>query len=80
MIEFEVDMEYCQDDLDYVILHDEMGEMEDMKFVPHRTCRIKLMPWSGWHCSAFGELGGLNWACRLPHLHSLLLDPFIQVI
>ena len=60
MIEIETKMEYCKNDLDGVILRDASGEMEDMKFVPHRTCRIKLMPWSGWHCSACGELATLT--------------------
>ena len=35
MVEFDVDMGYLEeaDELDCVILHDENGEMEDMKFV-----------------------------------------------
>ena len=40
-IEFDVDMECCMDAdmLDGVILHDENGEMDDLVFVPERTCR-----------------------------------------
>lgn len=41
MIELDVDMEYCLDVdmLGCIILHDENGEMDDMVFVPERTCR-----------------------------------------
>ena len=37
-IEFDVDMEYLleDDELDCVILHDENGVMEDMRFVPEK--------------------------------------------
>ena len=41
MVEFEVDMEYCKDELDCVILHDENGEMEDIKFVPESKDFLK---------------------------------------
>lgn len=36
MIEFDVDMRYLEEagELDYVILHDENGEMDDIRFVP----------------------------------------------
>lgn len=38
MVEFDVDMEYLTEDdvLDCVILHDENGVMDDMKFVPEK--------------------------------------------
>lgn len=37
-VEFEVDMGYLveYDELDCVVLHDENGEMEPMKFVPEK--------------------------------------------
>lgn len=40
MVEFDVDIGYLEEtgELDCVILHDENGEMEDIKFVPERTC------------------------------------------
>lgn len=38
MVEFDVDMEYLLEDgaLDGVILHDENGVMDDIKFVPEK--------------------------------------------
>lgn len=38
MVEFDVDMEYLaiNDELDCVVLHDENGVMESMKFVPEK--------------------------------------------
>lgn len=40
MVEFEVNMAYLEEygELNCVILHDENGEMDDVKFVPLRTC------------------------------------------
>lgn len=43
MLEFIIGMKYCLDRnrLDCVILHDEREEMDDMIFVPERTCRME---------------------------------------
>ena len=63
MIELDVDMEYCLDAdmLGYIILHDENGEMDDMVFVPERTCRII---WNEtdktWECNSCGGAVGLK--------------------
>lgn len=39
MVEFDVDMRYLvdNDELDFVVLHDENCEMDDVVFVPRRT-------------------------------------------
>ena len=44
MIEFDVDMGYLleEDELDAVILNDENGEHEPMRFVRERTCKFTL--------------------------------------
>ena len=52
MIEFSIGMKYCLDRnrLDCVILHDESEEMDDMVFVPRRTCRMVKPDWGGPKC------------------------------
>lgn len=55
MIEFDVDMGYLKEanELDCVILHDENGEMDDMKFVPDSEDFLKeVYDWaySGMEC------------------------------
>lgn len=54
MVEFEVDMEYCKDELDCIILHDENGEMDDVKFVPEQSIIINGETSDGYH--TFNEL------------------------
>lgn len=45
MVEFDVDMEYLLKDgeLDGVILHDENGVMDDIKFVPEKKQEEKQL-------------------------------------
>ena len=66
MIEFSIDMEYCLDrnKLDCVILHDENGEMDDMVFVPERTCglRSRLTGMYCYECSKCGRGMKADWA------------------
>ena len=56
MVEFEVDMGYLEEagELDCVILHDENGEMDAMKFVPERSTTINGETSDGYH--TFNEL------------------------
>jgi hypothetical protein len=55
MIEFDVDMDYLleDDELDEVILNDENGEHESMRFVRERTCHnaSRRLDESRFHCS-----------------------------
>ena len=64
MVEFEVDMAYLEEygELDCVILHDENGEMECMKFVPEKTCHNITAQEGGFLCDVctFGDFGGLR--------------------
>lgn len=61
MIEFDVDMAYLleDDELDEVILNDENGEHEPMRFVRERTCEMyryknALGFIDEWQCSECG--------------------------
>lgn len=56
MVEFDVDMRYLAeyDELDYVVLHDENCEMEDMVFEPERTCHNLDSGSRGFTCSICG--------------------------
>lgn len=79
MIEFEVDMEYCMDWLDSVVLIDENRELPDMMFVPkepERTCVFEDVKWDNgactWGCQCsncghkFEHESGITWS-YCPH-------------
>lgn len=56
MVEFDVDMGYLEEagELDCVILYDENGEMDEMKFVPEQSIAISGETSDGYH--TFNEL------------------------